>query len=436
MIVYGLYTAVLGAGLLGYLPLALWRGLVRGVPLRLGARLGYSVGPVSGDPVVWVHAVSVGEVMAAAPLVERLRRARPDVTVVLTTVTDTGARVVRERLAHLGVVHRFFPLDLPGAVRRVVEALHPALFVAVETELWPNVFRHLRRRGVPVMIANGRLSDRSYRRYQWVRPLLGRVLAGVRVFAMQSEEDARRVIALGAPPDRVLVTGNLKYEPLPDPAGGVELWRRLLGLTPGRPVWVAGSTHRGEDEAVLEAHAQALREDPELTLIVAPRHPERVPEVVGLVQARGWQAVRRSALPRVAGPRLPDGAPPVIVLDTVGELAQLYGVADVVFMGGSLVPVGGHNMLEPALRRKPILVGPHTENFRDIAALLVEAGGALVVSDSQQLAAELARLLRDPSRRAAMGTAAAQAAASRQGAVEATVQLLLSLLDERGEPTR
>jgi 3-deoxy-D-manno-octulosonic-acid transferase len=429
--VYALYTAVLGAGVAAYLPLALWRRLARGVPLRLRARLGYGVSPVAGGPTVWVHAVSVGEVMAAAPLVERLRRTRPEVAVVLTTVTDTGASVARERLAAVGVTHRYFPLDLPGAARRVIRALDPSLFVAIETELWPNTLRQLHRRGVPVMIANGRLSDRSYRRYRWVRPLLGRVLEGVRVFAMQSEEDARRVMALGAPPARVFVTGNLKHESLPDPAGSVELWRRLLGLTPDGRVWVAGSTHRGEDEAVLEAHAVALRVEPELTLILAPRHPERVPEVVGLVRARGWPAVRRSTLPRATGEGPSDGGRPVIVLDTVGELAQLYAVADVVFMGGSLVGVGGHNMLEPALRRKPILVGPHTENFREIAALLVEAGGAVVVADGRQLGAELGRLLADPARRAAMGAAAARVAASRQGAVQATLELLLGLLDGR-----
>lgn len=429
--IHALYTALLAAGLVGYLPLALYRRLARGVPLRLGARLGYGVSPVSGGPTVWVHAVSVGEVMAAAPLVERLRRTRPEVGVVLTTVTETGARVARERLGPLGVAHRFFPFDLPGAAGRVIRALNPMLFIAMETELWPNTLRQLQRRGIPAMIANGRLSDRSYRRYRRVRPLLGSMLGGIRVFAMQSEEDARRAIAIGAPPDRVLVTGNLKHEPLPDPPGSAELWRRLLGLAPEGHVWVAGSTHRGEEEAVLEAHALARRVEPELVLILAPRHPERVPEVVKLVHARGWQAVRRSALLRATSGGAPSGACRVIVLDTVGELAQLYGVADVVFMGGSLVPVGGHNLLEPALRGKPILVGPHTENFRDAASLLVGAGGAAVISDARQLGAALGLLLSDPARRAAMGAAAAQAAASRQGAVQTTLDLVLSLLDGR-----
>ncbi|HET9490425.1 MAG TPA: 3-deoxy-D-manno-octulosonic acid transferase [Methylomirabilota bacterium] len=424
---YRFYTAILTTLLAGYLPALLWRRVARGVPLRLRARLGYDAVPTGNGPVAWVHAVSVGEAIAAAPLVEGLRRAYPELPVVVTTVTETGARVVRERFAD-AAVHRFFPLDLPGAARRVIGAINPAFLVCMETELWPNTLRILAQRGVPVMVANGRLSDRSFHRYALVRRLLRTVLDDVRVFAMQSQEDARRIIALGASAERVFVTGNLKNEAMPDPAGSVELWSRMLGLGPGQRVWIAGSTHRGEEEAVLAAHARARESCPDLVLVVAPRHPERVPEVLGLVAARGWPAVRRSELPR----QRPGDA--VIVVDTVGELAPIYAVADVVFLGGSLVPVGGHNMLEAALRRKPVLFGPHTTNFRDAAATLTREGGGLVVADAEALADELIRLLKDDDLRARLGTRAYEAVASRQGAVQATLDLVAQFLRPRETP--
>ncbi len=418
--IHRLYTLALAIVLVGYAPSAIWRRLARGVPLNLRARLGYGLGRPAGR-VAWVHAVSVGEAIAAAPLVEGLRRTYPGLPVVMTTATATGAGVVREQYTG-SAQHRFFPLDLPGPVRRVVASIDPAFLVCMETELWPTVLRTLARRDVPIMIANGRLSDRSFRRYRRIRPLLRSMLDDVRVFAMQSPEDARRIIELGARAERVFVTGNLKNEALPDPAGSVELWYRLLGLGPQRRVWIAGSTHRGEEEAVLDAHGTARQACRDLVLVLAPRHPERVPEVLSLLAARGWPAVRRSELPRQRA----DDA--VILLDTVGELAQLYAVADVVFMGGSLVAIGGHNMLEPALRGKPVLFGPYTSNFRDAAALLADHGGGIVVRDAAQLAGELRRLLADPELRAKMGALAYEAVTSRHGAVQATLDLVARFL--------
>jgi 3-deoxy-D-manno-octulosonic-acid transferase len=369
-----------------------------------------------------VHAVSVGEAIAATALVDGLRSMYPELPLVMTTVTDTGARIVNERFAAVAT-HRFFPVDLPGAARRVIEAIDPAFLICMETELWPNTLRAVAQRKVPVMIANGRLSDRSFRRYRLVRTFLSSVLRDVSVFAMQSQEDARRIIALGAVPERVFVTGNIKNDALADPAGAVELWGRLLGLRAGQPVWVAGSTHRGEEEAVLDAHQAVRSEFPDLVLVLAPRHPERVREVLELIAGRGLSALRRSGIRRTSPVRI-EGTPPIIVLDTVGELAQLYAVADVVFMGGSLVPAGGHNMLEPAIRRKPVLTGPHTTNFREAVALLVECGGGIVVHDAAELAAELRRLLADPELRAKLGTLACEAVASRHGAVRATLDLV------------
>jgi 3-deoxy-D-manno-octulosonic-acid transferase len=438
---YAVYTATLAAALAGYAPVALARRLVRGVPLNVRERLGLGRHPAPAAPCGWIHAVSVGEAIAAGPLVEGLRRRWPHLPLVVSTVTETGARLVRERYDGLAE-HRYFPLDLPGAARRVIASLRPAFFIGMETELWPNVLRTLAGGGVPTMIANGRLSDRSFRRYRVVRTAMRPVLAQVTVFAMQSAEDARRMIALGAPAERVVVTGNLKHDPLPDPAGVADLWQRLLGLAPGRPVWIAGSTHRGEEEAVLQAHRTLLAERPDLALVLAPRHPERVDEVMALVTSRGLRSVRRSALPegtpsrrtRESADTVDPAVPAVIVLDTVGELAQLYSIADVVFVGGSLAPLGGHNMLEPALRGKPVLFGPHTSNFREVATLLLDEGGGQMVGDAGELARELRRLLADPARRARVGAAARAAATSRHGAAPATLELVARYLHPEPRP--
>jgi 3-deoxy-D-manno-octulosonic-acid transferase len=415
-----------------YAPLAAVRRITRGVPMHIAARLGRWA-PLSGTgPRAWLHAVSVGEVIAATPLVEGLRRRYPSLPLVLTTVTDTGAKVARERFGD-AATHRYLPVDLPGPVRRATAAVDPAFLICMETELWPNLLRRLAKRRVPVMIANGRLSDRSFRRYQLVRRLMREVLDDVTVFAMRSPEDARRIIALGARPEKVFVTGNIKHEAgATEGAGAAELWRRLLGLTNGRPTWIAGSTHRGEEEAVLAAHAEASRRFPDLALVVAPRHPERVPEVDALIRSRGWTVLRRSDLPQRA---MPDaGRFPIIVLDTVGELAQLYSVADVVFVGGSLVAAGGHNLLEAAARGKPVLTGPHTENFRDAAELLLRCRAARTVTDAPTLGAELMALLAEPTLREQRGEAGRAAVASSHGAVQETLELAARFLavPERG----
>jgi 3-deoxy-D-manno-octulosonic-acid transferase len=288
----------------------------------------------------------------------------------------------------------------------------------METELWPNLFRELSRQGIPSMIANGRISDRSYRRYRWVRPFLRRLFSRITLFAMQTEEDARRIMALGATPERVVITGNLKADFLPGDDGVERLWQRLLGLHGGEHIWVVGSTHRGEEAVVLNAYDRLCRDDPSLVLILAPRHPERIPEIEELIRSRGRRSVRRSQLPRVER----DGA--VILLDSVGELAALYAIADVVFVGGSLVPYGGQNVMEPALRRKPVLFGPHVMNFREVAGLILEAGGGIEVKDGESLGAAVQMLLADEKRRVEMGNAAYEAIRARQGAVKKSAELI------------
>jgi 3-deoxy-D-manno-octulosonic-acid transferase len=410
--------------MLAYLPVFLVRRLRRsGYERSLAERFGRYGDELPAEPRCWIHAVSVGEAATAVPLVEAIGRRWPELAVVMTTVTPTGARVVADRLDGK-VTHRYFPFDLPGPVRRALGAVKPRFFIGMETELWPNFLRALERRGVPAMIANGRISDRSFRRYHRVRFLTARMLRDISVFAMQSQEDARRIIALGALPERVVVTGNLKTDLAPAEAGGEAVWQRLLGIGEDDLVWIAGSTHRGEEAAVLEAFKRLRVRFPTLALLLAPRHPERAAEVERLAADAGLSTIRRSELPRDRGRHA------VVILDTVGELAQIYRVGTVVFVGGSLVPTGGHNMLEPALLRKPVLFGPHTSNFRESAELLLQAEGAVLVAEVSQLEARVGELLSDGDRRRRMGDAALHAIVSRQGAVQQTIELVERYLVE------
>jgi 3-deoxy-D-manno-octulosonic-acid transferase len=417
---------VLRLGLLTYLPVFGVRKLRRaGYESALGQRLGRYGADLPPEPRCWIHAVSVGESVTSIPLVEALARRWPALSIVMTTVTPTGASIVADKL-HGKVSHRYFPLDLPRAVNRALDAVRPRFFIGMETELWPNFLRALARRGIPSMVANGRISDRSFRRYGRIRFLTKRMLRDVTVFAMQSDEDARRIIWLGAPAERVVVTGNLKTDLAPADAGGEILWQRLLGIDGDDLVWIAGSTHRGEDAAVLDAFVALRARFPQLVLLLAPRHPERVPEVERLALERGLKTVRRTDLPAASD----RGA--VIILDTVGELAQLYRVATVVFVGGSLVPTGGHNMLEPALLRKPVLFGPHTSNFRESGEALLGAGGAVLVKEGALLEREIGLLLGDADLRRRIGEAGFQAIVGRQGAVKHTLELVERYLMEPG----
>jgi 3-deoxy-D-manno-octulosonic-acid transferase len=361
--------------------------------------------------------------MAAVPLVRALRARWPDTPVVLSTVTATGAEMARTRLGDVEATF-VFPLDFASAVRRVLVRVRPRCFIALETELWPNVLRCLAETGVPAVLANGRISDRSFRRYGWVRPLFRRVLAHVALFAMQSEEDARRVVSLGAPPERVRVTGNLKMEAPTEATGPGDGWRARLGWSEA-PVWVAGSTHRGEEPIVLDALVGLRRRDPSVRLVLAPRHPERAEEVLALARGRGLVPVRRTRLDA-------EGPVDLVVVDTIGDLVGFYRGGDVVFVGGSLVPVGGHNVIEPALCRRAVVFGPHMTNFREATGLLLETGGAVQLRDATELLPTLEALLQSPERRQALGEAAWRAVGHHQGACQRTIASIEETLRQSG----
>ncbi len=402
-----------------------WRGLRnRGYWYRWGERFGFFPAPKLRDPI-WVHAVSVGETLAAAPLIRELLVRYPERSLVITTTTPTGSERVRALFGEqfVGqpggrVFHVYFPYDLPGAVRRFLDKTRPGLALVMETELWPNLFYCCARREIPVVIANARLSPRSARGYAKLGGLVRDTLDDISLIAAQGEGDAERFRGLGAPADKVTVMGNLKFDlHLPgDLEDRAEVLRRQLGTN--RAVWVAASTHEGEDEQVLDAFARLRERRPDTLLLLVPRHPERFARVASLARRRGYDVVLRSE------GRPCDAGTAVFIGDTLGELMLFYAAADVAFVGGSLVPTGGHNMLEPAALGVPVVFGPHLFNFADISRALLEMGGARQVEDSGELAEVVAELLDDPARRAEMGEAGRRLVAANRGALERLLGLL------------
>jgi 3-deoxy-D-manno-octulosonic-acid transferase len=368
-----------------------------------------------------VHAVSVGETLTARPLLRALKARFPDRPLYLSTTTVTGAAVA-ERDAGGADALLFAPFDWPVPVRSVLARVQPALLVLMETELWPNLIHEARRRGTRVAVVNGRLSPRSFARYRRVRRWLARVLAEVDVFLMQGESHAQRVMALGAPPERVRVAGNLKYNAVDDPRPPAELAALIPAGTPESPLWIAGSTAAGEEPLVLDALRRVRERHPRLRLLLVPRHPERFAEALALAGQAGFRAARRSALP---GP-WSDGD--VLVLDTLGELPRLYALASVVFVGGSLVPSGGHNVLEAAVARRPVIVGPHMENFQEIADEMTAAGALLRADSPGALADQVAALLDDPARAAEIGERARAVVDRNRDALARTVEALSALV--------
>ncbi len=398
----------------------LWRSLSdRRYRENFGERFGFGPPQVPGG--VWLHAVSVGEVQACAPLVSALRRRHPQLPLTVTTFTPTGAARARALFGDIAQV-RFIPFDLPASVHRFLGRVQPQLAVIFETELWPNLYRACRRLRIPLVLASARVSARSVGRYRHLGGLIRDTLAGAQVVAAQGAADAERFRALGADPGATHVTGNLKFDfelPADIAARGAALRREFA---PERPLWVAGSTHGGAEEQALIDTVRRLREvAPGTLLVMAPRHPQRFGEAAQALTQSGIDFVRRSGAAGTLGRE-------VLLLDTLGELLDFYAAADVAFVGGSLVPVGGHNLLEPAALGVPILTGPHTHNGADIAKLLIERGAAHVVSGPAELAAELTALWRDPALRARMGEAGRACVDSNRGALAKLLALIEPLL--------
>jgi 3-deoxy-D-manno-octulosonic-acid transferase len=400
----------------------------------LRERLGYL--PISfnvdGEESIWIHAVSVGEALTARALAADLKRRYPRLRLYHSTTTMTGQQVAKASLRHVVDGVFYFPFDWMFTIRRTLNLVRPRLFVMMETEIWPNLLRACRRRGVKTVMINGRISSRSYPRYKVIRPFFRRVLSDVDRFCMQSEESAHRLKDLGADPGRVTVTGSLKFDSLQLPAPTAhgkprERVLRFFRVSSHRTVVVAGSTMRGEETAVLEAFTKIKATQTHAIAIIAPRQPERFAEVERLAREAGFVTVRRSELPIDSEPRAD-----VVVLDSIGELAQLYQLATVVFVGGSLADHGGHNILEPAIFGKPIVFGPHMQNFREIAEAFVANDAAIQVQSDRELDEAILSLVRDPVQRARLGAAARALVEANRGAKEKTMAVLAELLPPAG----
>jgi 3-deoxy-D-manno-octulosonic-acid transferase len=420
-----LYSLLAACALVALAPWLAWQALRHGkYRHHWQERVGTLPPDVAGaaGPTLWLHAVSVGEVLSAVPLVAALRRDHPDWRIVVSTTTRTGREMARARLTGAAGVF-YFPLDFAWIVRRVLRHVRPSLLIVVETEIWPNVLRLCRHQGIGVLLVNARISDRSYPRYRWVRGLLAPVLARFDRLCAQSQTTADRLLALGAPADRVVVTGSLKYDVPADPPPGVAA---VAACLEGVPVLLAASTLKGEDEILIETFRQLRISLPEARLVLAPRHPERFDGVTLLAEQTGLRVVRRTALEATAA------APfDILVLDTIGELAALCAQATVVFVGGSLVPAGGHNILEPARYARPIVVGPSMSNFAEIAGAFLDAGALVQVSDADAARRELLALFADPARRQRLGDAARGVLDRHRGAVERTMREIADVMQVR-----
>ena len=359
---------------------------------------------------IWVHAVSVGEAIAAAPMVRELLKRYPQLPITITCMTPTGSQQIRKLFGDQ-VGHAYLPYDLPWLQRRLVRRLQPRIAIIMETELWPNMVAECKRAGVPVVLANGRLSERSARGYQRVSRLVGPMFAALDWLAVQSAAEAERFFALGARQAALTVTGSIKFDLKPSAAvlEGAAQWRGQWGE---RPVWIAASTHTGEDEIILQAHQQILRQQPRALLILVPRHPERFDGVARLVQQAGLSLVRRSSGEQ------PAASDQVLLGDSMGELMQFYACADVAFVGGSLIAGGGHNYLEPAALGLPVLSGPQRFNFAEISDLLERAGALVEVADAAGLAGQVGQWLGDPQLARTAGKAGQDVVKANQGALE------------------
>lgn len=428
-LVYPLYNVLLWM----LLPLILiyhtYRARKRGRPAALLQRFGFDshalVAALGGNRPILVHAVSVGETIAVKPLLASLRRNYPDVPLVISNMTETG-REISSKLSDISA-SVYFPFDYSFACANLLDAMNPRLIIIAETEIWPNFARESQRRSIPIMMVNGRISDRSFGRYMKMSWFFRPVLASFTALCMQSETDAGRIIAIGAFADRVHVTRNLKYDIPSRRIEGEERdsLREEYGIDKACRVFVAASTHPGEEELVLSAFATILQASPETVLILVPRHPERGWELATFLDTGGY-SYRRLSSSRGAGVT---AAGEVLLADTIGELMKLYAASDVVFVGGSMVPLGGHNLLEPASLGIPLIFGQYMSNFREIAAIVLESGAGFQVNSIQELAAMVTELFADPVKAAETGENGIRLLEASAGATELNMRIVKALFD-------
>jgi len=438
---YFLYRLVTAIGMLFLAPYYALRGWRHGepslaerfgkVPPHIAERAAHNRAPDGATPgAIWIHAVSVGEVLAAKSLAEGLQRRFPGHAIFVSTTTETGQRLARERLSSVDGIF-YFPLDWIVPVRRALKSIHPSLVIIMETEIWPNFLREARRKNIPVVFANARISERSFARFKrWqflIGPFFERTLRDATLFLAQTPEDFSRLRAMGAPEGRVEVTGNLKYDGEPPSTTHFGEWlQQQIQAQERWPVFVAGSVVADEEEAVLAAFDIAQRKWRHALLVLAPRKPDRFDAAASIAAADGWSVIRRSELD-LSGAL--DESADVIVLDSIGELAGLYALADAVFVGGSLVPAGGHNILEPAWFAKPPVFGRSMENFREMARQFLSANAGIEVSGGPQLGKVWTQLIEDTAARERMGAAARTLSERNRGATERSIERIVAIID-------
>lgn len=422
IVLYNLFLVLASPLLLAYL---LWRMVVLGKSREgWSQRLGNLPTPPQGRRVIWVHAVSVGEVIAALPLLQALREELPQHYLLLTTLTPTGNATARQQIGKLVDAVGYLPVDLPFAVKRALYRTRPDALIIMETELWPNLLTFAYRHGVKTIIANARISDSSFPTYRRFRWFFQRVLRCVDAICAQSYEDAKRFYAIGAPPDRVHITGNTKFDQAAAGAQEVnaEALRNDLGLPPDAPVLVIGSSRAPEEEQIIAEAYRRLREQfPNLCIVWAPRHVERAETVAAVLRSHGFEPWYRTQ----GSPETPQQH---IVLDTFGELGNVYALADVAIIGGSFVPLGGQNLLQPLAHGKPVVHGPYMHNFRDVAALARQTSVAWTARDVDELVQQVARLLGDVQLREEIARRARALVADQQGATQRIVEMIRGLL--------
>ena len=413
-----LYTILLCLAL----PLILLRLLYRGLRARAywqrwRERFGWAPLLIEPRPVLWCHAVSIGEVEASRPLIQALQRDYPDYQILITTMTPTGSARVKLHFSDT-VAHCYLPYDFPFAVKRFLRRTRPQLGVIMETEIWPNLIHQCQQQNLPLILANARMSERSLRGYQRFSGLIAETLRGFSTIAAQTEDDKCRLISLGANATDVHAIGNLKYE-MHLPASLTEQCALIrLRWASDRPVWIAASTHEGEEQQILAAAKKVRVQQPNALLIIVPRKPERFDRVFSLCQQTGFETIRRSLQQECTADT------DVLLIDTMGELLLFYGVADVAFVGGSLVPHGGHNILEPAALGRAVLLGPYHFNFTEISRQFIQAGAANQVDDVEALATHVSTLLQDASARSQMGDIGKQLIADSRGASNRLLSLI------------
>jgi len=434
--VWILYNVLFSIGFAVMLPYFIFRmcrrgGYAKGFMQRLGVYGRTLRNRIAERPRVWIHAVSVGEVYVALRLLAGLRARRPQIGFVLTTTTSTGHRIAAQQIDKQDVL-LYFPVDFPPIVRLVLNRIRPLAIVLTECEMWPNLIRLAARRNIPVALVNGRISASSFRGYRKMRFFFKRALRAMRVLLVQEEIYAERLLRLGADPAQIHVVGTAKYDVIRhDPEGREQAGRtlRAVGVRPDDLVLVGGSTWEGEEAVLLEIYRRIRPDMPTLRMVLVPRHFERVGAVVRTVQNTGLSFVKKSALD--AGQPPPDACPDVFVIDTTGELMSFYAHASVIFVGKSLAARGGQNIIEPASWGKPVLVGPHTENFEAVMRDFLDADAICQVRDQAGLEAKIRFLFENPAEREAMGRRAASVVDAKRGAIEASVERIAPLIPER-----